>query len=72
MLVVPEAEHEASQGPLKGTMSDQKALQGFETESRKLQGGMEESATFHHLHFPHGLLVEKKKTVWDKRTALVT
>ena len=36
--VVPEAMHEESQGPLKGTVSAQKALQGFETETRELLG----------------------------------
>ena len=40
--VVPEATHEASQGPLKGTVSAKKALQGSETETRELLGGTEE------------------------------
>ena len=35
--------HEASQGPLKGTVSAQKALQGSESETRELQGGTEEN-----------------------------
>ena len=39
--VVPEATHEASQGPLKGAMSAQKAFQGSETETRELLGGTE-------------------------------
>ena len=33
-FVVPEATHKVSQGPLKGAVSAQKALQGSETESR--------------------------------------
>ena len=39
--VVPEATHEASQGPEKGAVSAQKALQGFETETRASLGGTE-------------------------------
>ena len=39
--VVPEATHEASRGPEKGTVSAQKALQGSETETRELLGGTE-------------------------------
>ena len=35
---VPEAMHEASQGPLKGVVSAQKAFLGSETETRKLLG----------------------------------
>ena len=42
--VVPEATHEASRGPLKGAVSAQKALQGSETETRELLGGMEENS----------------------------
>ena len=37
--VVPEAMHEASWGPLKGTVSAQKALRGSENETRELLGG---------------------------------
>ena len=33
-----------SQGPLKGTMSAQKALQGSKTETRELLGGTEENS----------------------------
>ena len=40
-FVVPEATHKASRGPLKGTVSAQKALQGSETETRELLGGAE-------------------------------
>ena len=36
--------HEASRGPLKGTVSAQKALQGSQTETRELQGGTEENS----------------------------
>ena len=35
--------HEASQGPLRGAVSAQKALQGPEAESRELLGGTEEN-----------------------------
>ena len=42
--VALEATHEASQGPLKGAMSAQKSLQGFETEARELLGGTEEDS----------------------------
>ena len=42
--VVPEAMHEASQGPEKGAMSAQKALRGSETETRELLGGTEENS----------------------------
>ena len=35
---------EASRGPLKGTVSAQKALQRSETETRELQGGTEENS----------------------------
>ena len=38
--------HQASQGPLKGAVSAQKALQGSETETRELLGGMEENSVF--------------------------
>ena len=41
--VVPQAMHEASQGPLKGTRSAQKALQGSETETREVLGGTDEN-----------------------------
>ena len=41
--VVLEATHEVSQGPLKGTVSAQKALQGSEKETRELLGGTEET-----------------------------
>ena len=37
--------HEASQWPLKGVMSVQKALQGSETETRELLGGTEENTS---------------------------
>ena len=40
--VVTEATHQVSRGPLKGAVSAQKALQGSETETRELLGGMEE------------------------------
>ena len=43
-LCVPEATHEASRGPLKGAVSAQKALQGFEMETRELLGGTEENS----------------------------
>ena len=33
----------ASQGPFKGAVSAQKALQGSETETRELLGGTEEN-----------------------------
>ena len=36
--VAPEATHKASPGPLKGTVSTQKALRGFDTETRELRG----------------------------------
>ena len=36
--------HEASQGPLKGTMSAQKALPGSETEMKELLGGTEDNS----------------------------
>lgn len=39
--VVPEALHEASPGPLKGTMTAQKAIQGSQMKTRELMGGME-------------------------------
>ena len=42
--VVPEAMHEASQGPLKGAISAQKAHQGSETETRELLGGTTENS----------------------------
>ena len=42
--VVPKATYEASQGPLKGTVSAEKALQGSETETRELLGGTEEKS----------------------------
>ena len=42
--VVPEAMHEESRGPLKSAMSAQKALQGSDTETRELLGGMEENS----------------------------
>ena len=42
--VVPEATYEASRGPEKGAVSAQKALQGFETETRELLGGTEENS----------------------------
>ena len=41
--MVPEATHEVSQGPLKGAVSAQKALQGSEMETRELLGGTEEN-----------------------------
>ena len=44
--VVPEATHEASQGPLKGDVSAQKALQGSETETREFLGETEENSAF--------------------------
>ena len=44
IFVVPEATHKASQGPLKGAVSAQKALQGSETETRELLGGVEEKS----------------------------
>ena len=40
--VVLEATHEASRGPLKCGVSDQKTLQWSETETMELLGGMEE------------------------------
>ena len=43
--VVPEAMHEASRGLLKG--SAKKALQGSETETWELLGGMEEKRISH-------------------------
>ena len=42
--VVPAATHEASQGPEKGAMSAQKALQGSEMEIRELLEGTEEKS----------------------------
>ena len=42
--VVLEATHEASRGPEKGAVSAQKALRGFETETRELLGGTEENS----------------------------
>ena len=42
MYLCPEATHEASQGPLKGAVSAQKAIQGSETKTRELLGGTEE------------------------------
>ena len=42
VFVVPEATQEASRGPLKGTVSAQKALQGSKTETKELLGGAEE------------------------------
>ena len=42
--VVLEATHEASQGPLKGAVSAQKALQESEMETRELLGGTEEKS----------------------------
>ena len=44
IFVVLEAMHEASQGPLKGLVSAQKAFQGCETETRELLGGTEENS----------------------------
>ena len=41
---VLKATHEASRGPLKGTVSAQKPLQGSETETRQLLGGTEENS----------------------------
>ena len=38
--------HRASQGPLRGTVSAQKALQGYETETTELLGGKEENSIF--------------------------
>ena len=38
------ATHEASRGPLKSTVSAQKALQRSETETRELLGGTEEKS----------------------------
>ena len=43
-LCSSEATHEASQGPLMGAVSTQKALQGSETETRELLGIMEENS----------------------------
>ena len=40
--VVPEEAHESSRGPLKGTVSAQKVLQGSEMETMELLGGTEE------------------------------
>ena len=42
--VVPEATHEASQGPLKVAVSAQKAFQGSETETRELPAATEENS----------------------------
>ena len=42
--VVLEATHEASWGPLKGSVSAQKALQGSEKETRRLLGGTEDNS----------------------------
>ena len=36
--------HEASQGPFKGAVSAQKAIQGSETETRELLGGTTENS----------------------------
>ena len=44
LYVVPEATHEASQGPLKGAVSAQKALRGSKTETGELLGGTEENS----------------------------
>ena len=44
MSVVPEATHEASQGPEKGAVSAQKALRGSGTETKELLGGTEENS----------------------------
>ena len=44
--VVPEATHKASQGPLKGAVSAEKALQGSETETGELLGGRKEIIVF--------------------------
>ena len=41
---VPEATNKASQGPLKDTLSAQKALQGSDAETRELLGGTEENS----------------------------
>ena len=41
---VPEAMHEASQGPLKGVVSAKKALHRSETETRELLVGTEEKS----------------------------
>ena len=42
--MVPQARREASQGPEKGAVSAQKALQGSETETRELLGGTKEKS----------------------------
>ena len=42
--LVQDATHEAGRGPLRGTASAQKALPGFETETRELLVGMEENS----------------------------
>ena len=42
--IVPEAMHEASRKPLKGAMSAQIALQGFEMETSELLGGTKEKS----------------------------
>ena len=44
--LVPEATNEAIRGSLKGAGSAQKALQGLETETRELLGGMEKRKVF--------------------------
>ena len=41
--VAPEATHEVSGGPLKGTVSAQKALQGSENKTRELLIGTKEN-----------------------------
>ena len=46
MSVVLEATQEASRGPLKGTVSAQKAPQGSEAETRELLEGTEEEKYF--------------------------
>ena len=61
-VVVLEATDEASQGPLKGALSAQKALQVSETEARELLGGMEEKSftlrgIFHQLIFVQEILL---------------
>ena len=38
------AMHEASRGTLKGAVSAQKSLQGYETETRESLGGTEENS----------------------------
>ena len=41
---VVDATHKANQGPLKGAVSAQKAIQGSKTETRELLGGTKESS----------------------------